>query len=488
MTAPQHTSRVGIIDIGSNSIRLVVYDGLKRAPVPLYNEKVMCQLGKGLAATGRLNEGGVALAESGIRRFIAMAHNMQVASLHVMATAAVRDAENGPAFAQKIEREHGIKVDIISGDREARLGAYGICSSIHAPRGVTGDLGGGSMELVRLSGAELGAHTTLPIGALRLVDETRGNKAALRRCIAHAFEGMEWLHDEQTPEFYAIGGSFRAIAKLHMTLTGYPLRILHQYTVPAQEFADFAERLSVMPEERIEKLPGIPAKRAPSIAPAAMILSYVIKHIAPERIVFSASGIREGYLYEKLPPELRVQDALLASCTDMVNRSRPYSRYAEELMAWMEPLLEMRETASERRLRLAFCLLSDIAHHIHPEYRAEWAMQRVLQSSFIGLSHRERVQLSMALYHRYQYKVKDGLPLWESIPARERQWARLVGTGGNLAYHLSGGIDGTLPGIGLVLEKKQVGVRFGPRTEALMGEAIARRISGVNEAWHKWVD
>lgn len=487
--SPSTHGRVGIIDIGSNSIRLVVYDQLKRAPVPLYNEKVMCQLGKGLASTGVLNPAGVPMAKAGIRRFIAMAKNMRAYNLHIMATAAVRDATDGAAFAQSLEAELGIPIDIISGDREAKLGAFGILASVHQPDGITGDLGGGSMEMVRLSGNTLSNHATLPIGALRLMDETKGEREKLHSIIARAFESINWLAGEKPNNFYAIGGSFRAIAHLHMSLRDYPLHILHQYTVAGEEFAGFARELAQLSLEKIEKLPTIPAKRAPTIAPAAMILSKVMEVLSPKHIVFSASGIREGYLHEMLPPEVQAQDALIASCLEMVNRNRHYSTYADELMRWMQPLLATHEAPNETRLRHAFCLLSDIAHHIHPEYRADWALTRILQSSFISLTHKERVQLSLALYHRYQYKVKEAVhPVWNAIPARERAWARLVGASANLAYHLSGGVEGTLPQTALNIEKKTVTLHLNDSVRDLMGEAILKRVSGVDEAFRKWME
>ncbi len=480
------SGRVGIVDIGSNSIRLVVYDQLKRAPVPLYNEKVMCQLGKGLASSGKLNPEGAIMARQAVKRYLALARNMEVTSVHVMATAAVRDATDGRAFAESLTREHGMEVDIISGEKEARLGAYGICSSVHEPSGITGDLGGGSMELVRLEHGELGEHTTLPIGPLRLIDETKGSKSELKKVINKAFDSANWVSGAKPQAFYAIGGSLRAIARLHMDRANYPLRILHQYTVSAKQFAPFLDELLAMSEDRLEKLPGLSGKRAPAIPPAALILQSIIERMQPTQLVFSASGIREGYLFEKLPPYLRSQDALIASCMEIAGKTSIIA-YAHELMVWMQPLLDRKETPSERRLRLAFCLLSDIAHHLHPEYRADWAFQRILYSSLTSLTHEERIQLGLALFHRHQYKVRDNNGILKLLTDRQRHWARLVGTGANLAYHLSGSIAGNLHQTPLGLDKKHVAVAFVRGSEDLMGDAIAKRISGVDEAYQKWI-
>lgn len=174
--------KIGLIDIGSNSIRLVVYDRLKRAPASIYNEKVMCQLGKGLAASGKLNPEGVTLANAAIARFVTLAKNMEVTELDIVATAAVRDASDGPEFVETLEREHNIFIEVISGKREAKLGAYGILASMHKPEGLAGDLGGGSMELVALDkNQRIGERISLPVGALRLLDECDGPKSMRKK-------------------------------------------------------------------------------------------------------------------------------------------------------------------------------------------------------------------------------------------------------------------------------------------------------------------
>lgn len=483
---PAQDHRVGIIDIGSNSIRFVVYDQLKRAPVALYNEKMLCQLGKGLATSGKLNPEGVALAKDALRRFLALSRNMDVAAFHVMATAAVRDASDGAAFAQYLEDLYGIEIDIISGEREARLGALGICSSMHQPVGISGDLGGGSFELVRIHGMEQQEHATLPIGPLRLLDEMKGKRDDIRKAIEKQLKSVTWLKAEKTKHFYAIGGSLRAIARLHMDASGYPLHILHQYTVASKQFLPFLRELVAMPEDRLERLPGLPGKRVPTIPPAAMILEQVLEQTGAERIVFSASGIREGYLFEKLAPHAREQDVLLASCVELATKGRRPVTYASELMTWMEPLFT-QESEDERRLRLVFCLLSEIAHHIHPEYRAQWAMQRIIQSSLTGITHKERVALALALYHRHQFKRREDIPEVQLISERAREWARLAGSCASLAYHLTGGIAGTLPSTALLVAKKAVQLKLNGATEALAGEAVRKRIVNVDEAYGKWV-
>ena len=474
--------RIGIIDIGSNSIRLVIYDQQKRSPVAIYNEKVMCELGKGLASSGMLNPDGVELAKQSLRRFLGLGRNMEIASLYVMATAAIRDAKDGESFANFLEETYDINVDIISGKKEAKLGAYGVCASMYKPQGITGDLGGGSLELVKVADGHTVDHTSLLLGSLRMIDESKGDRDKLRKLIEKRFSELKWLDEKKVPAFYAIGGSFRALAKMHMAAANYPLRILHEYKVDTKNFLNFARDISSMSFEKMEKLPGVAAKRIPALPGAAIVLEHIFNHAKPEHIIFSTSGIREGYLYEKLSPYVRAQDGLLSSCTEFSVKGGRSTSYSNELFTWMFPLLP-NETESERRLRLAFCLLSDIAQHIHPEYRAEWSYHRVLYSSLAGLTHRERVKLSLAMYHRYQFRCKENWPSLSLIKESDRNWARLVGSAANLAYHLSGSNAGNLHMTSFIVEKDQLSLQLAGNMQDVLGDAIKRRLDYVREAY-----
>jgi exopolyphosphatase / guanosine-5'-triphosphate,3'-diphosphate pyrophosphatase len=474
--------RIAIIDIGSNSIRLVVYDQQKRSPISVYNEKVMCALGRGLATSGVLNPEGVVMAKEALRRFIAMSHNMGIATLHVMATAAVRDASDGKAFVGWLEEAHGVNVDIITGEEEARLGAFAVCATMHHPRGITADLGGGSLELVRVDEGRIGQHESLPLGSLRMLDEARGDRDKLRKMIDKRFDSLGWLQSEPTPNIYAIGGSFRALAKMHLTAQDYPIKILHEYTIEAKEFLTFLREVITLSPDKLEKYPGSAKARVPALPGAAMVLEAILLHSKAPQLVISASGIREGYLFNKLSDSQRHEDDLIVSCREFASRSGRNSAYADELFKWMEPVID-HEDEDTRRLRFAFCLLSDIAIHIHPEYRAPWAFQRVVYAAFTSLTHRERATLALALYHRYQFKLKDGFPALALVGHRERAWAKVVGSAANLAYHLSGSCAGNLPRTALDVRDGHVVLRFAEGMADVMGEAVQKRIDGLDEAY-----
>lgn len=478
--------RIAVVDIGSNSIRMVVYDQTRRAPAALYNEKVMCQLGKGLAITGKLNPEGVVMAREAIARYLALVKVMEVTELQVFATAAVRDASDGESFAKSLERKHNIHIDIISGKREAKLGAYGVLSSIYQPAGITGDLGGGSMELVALHEGHIDEQVTLPIGPLRLIDESGGNLATIEKNVAKAFAKVNWLKQAPCPRFYAIGGGFRTLARIHMEVTQSPLSIVHEYTVKPKPMLTFLEEFLALPVERISTMAGVSVKRAPALPATAIVLKHVIETLKPAEIMFSASGIREGFLYEKLSPFVRDEDVLIAGCTDFASKVGRSAAFSHEMAEWMAPIIT-KEPAHFERLRLAFCLLYDVARYIHPEYRAVWSYHRILQSGFNGLTHKERVQLALAIYHRHQFKKKSDLKGLSLLSAKEKSWALLVGSMANLAYHLSGGIAGTLPAIKLEITKQKLQLKLPKSLEDLMGDAVKKRLAAAEDAYAEWV-
>lgn len=478
--------RVGIIDIGSNSIRLVIYDELKRTPVPIYNEKVLCALGKGLANTGVLNPEGVELARHALRRFLTLGQNMDITALHVFATAAVRDAKDGKAFTEYLEKTYDIAVEIVDGPREAKLGAYGVCASMYKPNGITADLGGGSLELVKIDEGTICDNASLLLGVLRIIDESKGDLDVMRALVQERFNELEWLANQRTKNFYAIGGTFRALAKMHICAKNYPFSMLHNYHVSAKPFASFLKSIIKMPPEKLEKQPGISRSRMSLIPGAALILEHLIRSTKASTIIFSASGIREGYLFDKLTPERRQTDGMIAACTEFALKGGRSAAYANELYTWMFPLIS-DETDEDRRLRLAFCLLSEVAVNIHPEFRAEWAYHRILYSAITGLNHRERVKLALALYHRYQFKLKHEWPSLTLLKKGDFEWAQLVGTAANLGYHLTGSISGSLHKSSFIIDDTRVSLHLSGAMQDIMGDSIKRRIEGVRSAYNDYV-
>ena len=483
--AAANQGKIGLIDIGSNSIRMVVYDRLKRAPSAIYNEKVMCQLGKGLALDGKLNPDGVKLAHKAIARFISLAKNMEVTELDIVATAAVREASDGQTFVDELERAHNIHIEVLSGKREAKLGAYGILSSMHEPVGIAGDLGGGSLELVALDKQQrIGERISLPIGVLRLLDEC-DSPEAIRDKTRAILQKESWLSQQQGQTFYAIGGSFRNLARIHSLSTNYPLPLTHGYTIKTKDTSKLLKRVSSASPSELADMAGISTKRIPVLPAAAIMMDELLRLIQPSHITFSSSGIREGYLYEKLSPFIREEDVLIASCIELPGTIYHSRSYAGELFEWMQGMLHKQ---SQRSMRVAYsaCLLQDIARYILPDHRGEWAFERIMQSNLHGIDHQQRVQLALTLYHRYRFKRKHAFAELTLLSDKHIYWAELVGSIASLAHHLTGGIAGTLPRIKLEIKKQRCALILPDNMQSLDGDVIHKRLSAIEASYAHW--
>jgi exopolyphosphatase/guanosine-5'-triphosphate,3'-diphosphate pyrophosphatase len=480
-TADHPKGLIAIIDIGSNSVRMVVYHALKRVPLPLFNEKYMCALGRGLARTGKLNPEGVKQAEGAIARFLVMARRLEVASLDIIATAAVRDATNGDAFVRGLEKAHGITITVISGEREAELAAKAVLSSFHEPFGISADLGGGSMELAAVERSTVGDRASCHLGSLRIIDSTDGKREKMEELIKSELKAIPWLKNANPPSIYAIGGGFRALAKLHMKKTGYPLDLVHEYAMSRRAVGQLRERLSELSPTDIAALPGISEKRAGTIVPTAMVLHQLMTTTNANEVRFSVSGIREGFFFDLLEERAQREDALLASATDLAALIGRAGTYGRELFEWMSPLFPT-EPIAWARIRRALCKLSELAWSIDPNFRAGWAYNRIIQSSLKGIDHKERLMLALALHYRYQARWKGDKSEIKLLDERERQWARCVGMAANLAFQLSGGRGGNLHHASLRFHDGQVRLVLDEEAAPLRTEAVEKRVDGLGDA------
>ena len=266
--------RAAVVDIGSNSIRLVIFDRRAHALLQVFNEKVMCGLGRGLNKSGRLNPEGVAAALENLPRFAAVAAAMGASDPVVFATAAVRDAADGPEFLAAVRERAGFDVRLVSGDEEARLAALGVASGILEADGVVGDLGGGSLELISLKGTTLGDHATLPLGVFRVMRDGDG-QAAMATAIDRELDRLPWLKELRGRNFYPVGGTWRALARIHMGWVDYPLHVIHHYAITGRTAADMATLLSRFGRKSLSKIKGAPKRRQETLPYGSLVLSTV---------------------------------------------------------------------------------------------------------------------------------------------------------------------------------------------------------------------
>jgi exopolyphosphatase/guanosine-5'-triphosphate,3'-diphosphate pyrophosphatase len=403
------TRRVGVVDIGSNSIRLVIYDGLTRAPVPIMNQKITVGLGANVEATGRLDD--VAL-EHGIQAVVVlvrMAEAMGVRDVELLATAAVRDAENGVEFRLRVEKECQRPVKVLTGEEEARMSAVGVISAMPDANGIIGDLGGGSLELIAVEAGQIRESTSVPLGPLRLVARAGGEIAAAQRFIDAELDAVDWLEERlRGATLYAVGGAWRAVARVHMAHTDYPLRIVHGYGMDKREAREFGEMLISLSPSTLNQINAVSRKRADTLPWAALVMDKVLKVGKPEQVLYSAQGLREGFHFMQLDLGTRDRDPLLSVCMDTVSHERRFEDNTGVMESWMAPIFP-DDTPVIARLRHAACILSDLGWHEHPEYRAEQSMYRVLRMQWSVVDHMERAFLALVIFVRYGGGISDPL-------------------------------------------------------------------------------
>src|SRR6478736_9327321 len=354
---------VSVVDIGSNSVRLVVYEGLSRSPTILFNEKVLCGLGKGIALSGRMDDDSVQRALASLHRFKALSDQARAKTMYVLATAAAREASNGADFIRQAETILQRKVRVLSGEEEARYSALGIISGFFDPDGIAGDLGGGSLELIDIKGHEIGPGITLPLGGLRLAEYAGGSLSKAAAFAKKYVKTAKVLAKGEGRTFYAVGGTWRNIAKLHMEMRGYPLHMMQGYVVPLDEMLRFLEQISA--KDSKEPAFQIISKHRRALLPfGAIAMKEVLSAMKPATVTFSAQGVREGYLYSMLSDGDRDRDPLLAAADELAILRARSPEHARELAEWtgrMMPFFGVTETDEESRYRQAACLLADIS-------------------------------------------------------------------------------------------------------------------------------
>jgi exopolyphosphatase/guanosine-5'-triphosphate,3'-diphosphate pyrophosphatase len=395
-----------VIDIGSNSIRLVVYDDLSRAPFPRFNEKSLVALADGLDRTGRLSDEAIERAVNGVRRFDAIARSMDVARVNVVATEATRRATNGGELIAAIRAATGLETRLLTGQEEATHAALGVISGFFQPKGLAGDFGGGSLEVAEILGDRVGDRlVSMPIGALPVKAMMQAGGDSAKKQIDAILQASlpPMLTD---PVFYAIGGGWRALAHVHIALSRHPISVVHGYDIPADEVRALAKRILRMTPEEVAALADVPSRRVDTLPAAALVMSRVLKNLRPDRVVFSACGLREGWLYAQLDPEERYRDPLVEGAMAIGLPAARVPEFSAALARWTDDLFPA-ETQADRRLRLAACALTDMAWRDHEKVRAVESLRSLLQIPVIGLSHPERAFLAVTIMARYGGNVDE---------------------------------------------------------------------------------
>ncbi|VIO74163.1 Guanosine-5'-triphosphate,3'-diphosphate pyrophosphatase [Bradyrhizobium ivorense] len=478
----KRASSVAVIDIGSNSVRLVVYETMSRNLITIFNEKALCGLGREVQTTGLLATDAVNKALTALRRFRALCRIQQVGRVFAIATAACRDAKNGPDFIAKAERICGAKIEILSGPREAKLSALGVVSGVHNPNGIVGDLGGGSLELIDVKGNRVRSGMTLPLGSLALQDLSHKSLKRAERIVKNELLGVPQLKAGRGRTFYAVGGTWRALARIHIIQSGYPLKVMHGYSIPAVDALDFAQRLRrLAATNMLANIEAVADARRPLLTYAALVLEYIIRVAQPKTIVFSTFGVREGLLYEMLPPAERAKDGLVCAAQNLNELLSRSARHAQELISWTDRLVRvvrLRETEEDRRLRHVACLLSDIGWRVHPDHRGEETLSLIMNGNFGSITHQGRAFVALSVFYRYAGLSEENEPplqIRALVPPAMDERARVLGAAFRVAHLITAARTGVLPATHFRTQGRKLMLVFEHRMVDLVADRVGSR-------------
>ncbi len=473
-------SRVGVVDVGSNSIRLVIFDGAARSPAYFYNEKVMAGLGKDMATTGKLNPEGVERAFEALSRFATIADGLKVRPMTVVATAAVREAEDGPEFRKRVERETGLKLNVIDGEEEARLSAQGVLLGWPDAKGLVCDIGGNSMELAVLDGkGGIGKRVTSPLGPFRL-QQVMGGEEGLRAHIKAIMQDLARKIGTDHDRIYLVGGSWRAIARLDMERADYPMTVLHEYRMTPDAVEDTVKWIADSDLQALRAKVGISNSRMELVPLASLVLRELVETFHPKELAVSSYGIREGLLYEHMSESLRARDPLLESARFTEKQMARSPGFGKKLYQFLQPLFEGVPPERDRLIRAA-CLLHDTAWRTHPDYRAEACFDNVTRANMAALSHPERVFLGVSLLHRYRNSRAGSpmAPLFAMLSDDELQAAEVLGKAMRFGAMFSIRDPSEAGTLKLSAKKKTLTLTLTKTGRALFGEVAEARFQSL---------
>ncbi len=481
---------VAVVDVGSNSVRLVIYRLEGRAIWTVFNEKVLAGLGRGVDSTGRLSPDAVAMAMAALRRFKAVLDAAQPSAVYTAATAAVREAADGKEFIERVERDVGLKLQIISGEDEARYSALGVLAGWPLADGVVGDLGGSSLELIKVRNGKPGDGVSLPLGPFSIGASKSFDQSTVK-ALVHDRLSDALAARFKTKRFHAVGGGWRSLALIHMEMTKYPLQIVHLYEMSGRDVVDVARFVAKQSKGSLERIRGA-RKRADTLPFAAMVVEELVERLEIEKVWVSAYGIREGLLFEDMAE--RERDPLLEGCAALGARQGIADGLGQALTAWLSPGFSSLSDLFDGReptLINAACHLADAGARLHPDHRADLAFTQVLRAPIAGQTHRERAYLAVAVHARYggPTETPEADAVRRLLSREQFDRARALGLAMRLGCDLSGRSPHLLEQAELDLKKSRLVLTARSEwADMLLGEQTAKRAQALANALGRELD
>ena len=485
------TSRLGVLDIGSNSVRLVIYELFGAHFTPVYNEKVLAGLGRDLNRTGNLSEAGKVATLAALKRFRILTDTLHLDNILIGATAALRVAADAPDFIEIIKDETGFEIEPISGLEEARLTAMGLISSQPTAKGLAADLGGASLELIKVEDGKAGQGISLPLGPFEVIGRdlagfTNFSNSELKEKVAAELSKAK-LEGRQGQALYLIGGAWRNLASVHQTQSGYPLKVVQSYSLSQRDAAELSHWAYTQGRETLLSYPEMKARRAETLPYCGFLLSELIKHVNPSEVVISQTGLREGIVYDHLSDTLKSRDALLDGCQDLAHGNLQAIHFGEPLFEFLEEasqeFISSFDKANETRLRKAACYLAGFGKGLHPDYTPALVFDDILYAPFSALNHKERIYLSLMLYSSYTRKNLTGrrADIIALLSEEERKAAKIYGMAMRVGIVASGRSIDLLAQMQLILKDNVISLDIPEALSALYTPRVKYRMKKLSQ-------
>ncbi|WP_409432568.1 Ppx/GppA family phosphatase [Litorimonas sp. RW-G-Af-16] len=478
---------LAVIDIGSNSVRLVIYQTFGAHFTPVFNEKILAGLGRDLRVTGRLSVKGREDCLQAILRFQRIAKARDISKLLIGATAALRVAEDASEYLAQIKEATGLMITPISGTEEARLSAMGLLAADTRREGLAADLGGASLELVHIKARKIGESVSLPLGPFDVVegplsDIMPGDMSALSIKIdAELDQQAASLFKADT--LFLIGGAWRNLAAVHQQRTLYPLRTLQDYRLDLAAAKGLAEWGSGEGAASLLDWSGLRKARAETLPYAALVLDRLLARVQPSSIVISMAGLREGLVQEALPEAVQGRDAFFDGLRDFAFGALQAEEFGDPLFEFLTPMLDLLPQmldshGDNRRMVKAACLLAGLGKNLHPEYRPELVFNDVLYAPVAGLTHEERAFLALSLFRSYAAKraCPNARAIETLLSDDQRDFAAIIGEAIRLAIVATGRSSGLLSAFRLKTKGDQLILSVEAGEQALITDQVMFRL------------
>lgn len=457
--------RRAIIDIGSNTVRLVIYTGAARAPTIVFNEKVTARLGKGVAENGLLTEKASNVALAALARYATLLDASGVTEVETVATAAARDARNGAEFLAKVAAL-GLSPRLLSGQEEAETSAWGVLAAFPGAHGIVGDLGGGSLELTDIEGDRCEHGVSLPWGSLRIRALRAQGPGKFARHIREELKAVGWA-GRKGLTLFLVGGSCRALAHYAKHVLDWPIDDPHGFELSSGRAIDLFRPLEHgQPDGPI---PGISSSRLTALPDSAALIVNLVRALKPANLVFSSWGLREGLLYQRLTARERAQDVMLTSVGTFAEELGTPAAHAAMVADWTAGIA----APGHDSLRLAVTHLALASLRLEPNLRAEHVTDWALRKRWIGLTPEDRAMLAAALLANAGRLPPPGSLARITSPGNLHE-AAAWGLTVRLARKFSGCSSRPLAGSALTIRDGKLVLGVRPAFQALATETVEK--------------